>query len=415
MASRRVRIQRRAKRLFGYWRAERRTLRQGLVALAISTVAGFVAGLTLSGISGTLKTFPGFLILIPAAVGMRGTIFGAIGARLGTQNAAGTFEISFKKGSALRENVYVAIATTFSSSLWLGVLAKLAASASGQPSISVGDLITISVVGGVLGSAFILAITVGLSVLSYRRGWDLDSVSTPMVTALGDMATLPTLFLATFLLHDRAIANVATVVCIAIAVVATVRSYTVNDALIRRIALEMTAVILLTPILDIVSGALQESRLSELQQVPVLLTLIPPFVSQAGALGGIFASRISSKLQIGVVTATGFPEVPALVDASIVFVLGVAVFTLIGVAAVGLTSIAHHVVHPGLVVIGTIVAGLIATPVTIVLSYYLAIVTYRFGLDPDNQTVPIITSVMDLAGVAGVLVVMTLLGVLTHG
>ena len=57
----------------------------------------------------------------------------------------------------------------------------------------------------------------------------------------------------------------------------------------------------------------------------------------------------------------------------------------------------------------------IATPVTIVLSYYLAIVTYRFGLDPDNQTVPIITSVMDLAGVAGILVVMTLLGVLTHG
>ena len=415
MASRRVRIQRRAKRLFGYWRAERRTLRQGLVALAISSVAGFVAGLTLSGISGTLKTFPGFLILIPAAVGMRGTIFGAIGARLGTQNAAGTFEISFRKGSALRENVYVAIATTFSSSLWLGVLAKLAAAASGHPSISVGDLITISVVGGVLGSAFILAITVGLSVLSYRRGWDLDSVSTPMVTALGDMATLPTLFLATFLLHDRAIANAATVVCIVIAVVATVRSYTVHDAVIRRIALEMTAVILLTPILDIVSGALQESRLQELLQVPVLLTLIPPFVSQAGALGGIFASRISSKLQIGVVTPKGFPEVPALVDASIVLGLGLVVFSLIGVVAVGLTSIAHHVVQPGLVVLGTIIAGLIATPVTIVLSYYLAIVTYRFGLDPDNQTVPIITSVMDLAGVAGILVVMTLLGVLTHG
>jgi mgtE-like transporter len=177
----------------------------------------------------------------------------------------------------------------------------------------------------------------------------------------------------------------------------------------------MTAVILLTPILDIVSGALQESRLQELLQVPVLLTLIPPFVSQAGALGGIFASRISSKLQIGVVTPKGFPEVPALVDASIVLGLGVVVFSLIGVVAVGLTSIAHHVVQPGLVVLGTIIAGLIATPVTIVLSYYLAIVTYRFGLDPDNQTVPIITSVMDLAGVAGILVVMTLLGVLTHG
>ena len=60
-------------------------------------------------------------------------------------------------------------------------------------------------------------------------------------------------------------------------------------------------------------------------------------------------------------------------------------------------------------------AGLIVTPITIVLSYYLAIVTYRFGLDPDNQTVPIITSVMDLAGVACVLFVMSVSGVLPHG
>ena len=90
-------IPRRARRLFRSLRAERRTLRQGLVALVLSTVAGFVAGLTLSGIGDTLRALPGLFILIPAAVGMRGTIFGAIGARLGTTNAAGTFEVSFRQ------------------------------------------------------------------------------------------------------------------------------------------------------------------------------------------------------------------------------------------------------------------------------------------------------------------------------
>ena len=55
------------------------------------------------------------------------------------------------------------------------------------------------------------------------------------------------------------------------------------------------------------------------------------------------------------------------------------------------------------------------TPVTVIVGYYLAVVTYRFGLDPDNQGVPIITSVMDLAGVAVVLLVMTSSGVLPHG
>ena len=78
------------------------------------------------------------------------------------------------------------------------------ASAFGEPTISFWDLVTISVVGGVLGSVLILVVTVGLAVLSYRRGWDLDAVSTPMVTALGDMATLPALFLATFLVRNDA-------------------------------------------------------------------------------------------------------------------------------------------------------------------------------------------------------------------
>jgi mgtE-like transporter len=66
-------------------------------------------------------------------------------------------------------------------------------------------------------------------------------------------------------------------------------------------------------------------------------------------------------------------------------------------------------------VLGTLLAGLLVTPVTVVAGYYLAVVTYRFGLDPDNQGVPIITSVMDLAGVAVVLLVMTSSGVLPHG
>jgi mgtE-like transporter len=387
-----------------------------MVALVLSTVAGFIAGLTLSGIGDTLTSLPGLIILIPAAVGMRGTIFGAIGARLGTTNAAGTFEVSFDKDGVLYQNVYVAVVTTFGSALWLAVLAKVAASAFGQPSISIWSLITISVVGGALGSIFILLVTVGLSILSYRRGWDLDSVSTPMVTALGDMVTLPTLYLATFLVHNQTVNEIVSAVCLALAVYAIARAYTVDDSIVRRVILEMTAVILLTPILDILSGVLQEHRLTELTAVPVLLILIPPFVSQAGALGGIFSSRTSSKLQIGVITPRGLPEGPALVDGTIVFVLGVVVFSLIGAIAVGLAALTGQApASPGRVAVSTLVAGLIATPITIVLSYYLAIVTYRFGLDPDNQTVPIITSVMDLAGVACVLFVMSVSGVLPHG
>ncbi|HEX5627654.1 MAG TPA: magnesium transporter [Actinomycetota bacterium] len=408
---------RRARLLWAYWRAEQRTLRQGLVALALSTLAGFIAGLTLAHITGTLQDLPGLIVLIPAAVGMKGTIFGAIGARLGTANVAGLLEPTLRPGGVLQRNVYVAVVTTFSSALWLAVLSSLASAAFGEPSISLWRLATVSIVGGALGSALILLITLTLSVLSYRRGWDLDSVSTPMVTALGDMTTLPSLFLATYLLRSDLVAVPAAVISIAVAVYAAIRSYMVADRVIRRIVVEMTAVILLTPILDILAGTLLRARQGQLVAVPVLLALIPPFVSQAGALGGIFTSRTASKLQIGVITARGLPEIPALVDASIVSALSIAVFAMVGAVAYALGVATDLVGMPSLgsLVLGTVLAGLIVTPITLVAGYYLAIGTFRFGLDPDDQSVPIITSLMDLAGVAVVLFVMTSLGVLPNG
>jgi mgtE-like transporter len=380
-------IPRRARRLWAYWRAEQRTLRQGLVALVLSTLAGFVAGLTLSSITHTLSVLPGLFVLIPAAVGMRGTIFGAIGARLGTSTHAGLFEATLRRDGILSQNIEVAILTTLSSSLYLAALARLMMAAlPGQAaSISFWDLVTISVVGGLLGSVLILAITVGLSLLSYYRGYDLDAVSTPMVTALGDMVTLPTLFLATLVVRNDALNAVVAALCLALGLGAAIRGFSTSRRAVRRIVLEMTPV-------------------------------IAAFVSQAGALGGILSSRLTSKLQLGVITPRGRPEPPALVDASLIVVFGLAVFTFIAAVALVLSDLTDKA-HPSPAVMlgGTLLAGVAVLPITIAVAYYVAVLTARFGLDPDNTGVPIITSVMDLAGVACVMLVMTLLGLAVHG
>src|SRR4029079_16991061 len=127
---------RRARRVFRYWRSEQRTLRQGFVALLVSTLAALVAGIATASILDTLKLLPSLYILLPASTGMRGTIFGAIGARFGTASAAGTVDPSWKRTGVLYQNVFTGVATTFSSSLYLAVLARMAAVAFGYRSIS---------------------------------------------------------------------------------------------------------------------------------------------------------------------------------------------------------------------------------------------------------------------------------------
>jgi len=416
MARPRRALARRAKRLLGYWRSERRTLRQGLVALALSTVAGFLAGLTLATITGTLDALPGLLVLIPASVGLRGTIFGAMGARFGTATHLGTFEVTLARGSVLRRNVEIGLASSVLSSFYVAVLASLVASAFGKETISFAALVTISVLGGTLGSLVILAVTLGLSVMSYRRGWDLDAVSTPMVTAIGDMVTLPSLFLATLVARNAAANRAAAAICTVLTLSTLVWVAARADRVVRRTIAEMLPMVTLVPLLDVFAGALLEANREALEAVPAVLILIPPFVSQAGALGGILSSRLSSKLQLGVITPRGRPEPPALVDGSIVIGSGIAVFTLIGLLGTAI-ALTVGIDHPGVATMlgTTLFAGMLAMPVILLVAYYLAVSTARFGLDPDNFGVPSITGLMDLVGVGCLLFVLSVSGVLTHG
>ncbi len=406
---------RRARRLFAYWRSEERTLRQGFFALLISTLAALVAGITTSSIQTTLRLLPSLYILLPAATGMRGTIFGAIGARLGTANAAGLLDTTWRRTGVLYQNVYTGIITTFSSSLYLAALARLSAAAFGLPSISFLDFVTISVVGGVLGSAVILALTIGLSLLSYRRGYDLDTVSTPIVTSSADMVTVPTLFLATYLVHSHVVNAIVAGACIAVCLFATIRGALTDLRLARRAILEMIGVIVLTPLLDILAGTAVEPQLDNFRTYPALLAIIAPLVSDAGALGGILSSRLSSKLHLGVIRPRGWPEGAAWLDGSLVVGFGLVAFT--GVGTLGYLYSLVHGTSPGAGVMigGTLLAGVLSIGVVLVFGYYIAILSFRFGLDPDNQSVPIITSVMDLAGVLAFLFVLSLFGVTGHG
>src|SRR2546426_10050511 len=114
-------------------------IRQGLAALLVSSGGDLLAGLTLGAITGTLADLPGLLVLVPAAIGMRGNIFGALGSRFGTAIHAGTFSLSRRAETVVGQNVIASMALSVSISFALAVLAKAVAIGFGLPhTISIG-------------------------------------------------------------------------------------------------------------------------------------------------------------------------------------------------------------------------------------------------------------------------------------
>src|SRR4051812_1109179 len=76
---------------------------QSLIALAFNSTTSFVAGLVLVSITDTFQRLPGMLVLVPAAIGLRGNVFSTLGNRLSTSIHTGTFRVSFRRDSVLAQ------------------------------------------------------------------------------------------------------------------------------------------------------------------------------------------------------------------------------------------------------------------------------------------------------------------------
>ncbi|HEX2028314.1 MAG TPA: magnesium transporter [Nitriliruptorales bacterium] len=382
-----------------YWYDERSALQRGLAALGVGLLATLVAGVVLGSATERLEALPGLLLLIPAAIGMRGSNFGALAARLGTGIHTGEFEIELARRNFFGRQIEAAAILTFTSSAGIAVLAWFVGRAFGVRA-ALGQLVVISVVGGLLSSVVLVGVTIVLARQAYLRGWNMDDVGAPAITATGDLVTLPALLLASLLVEVPGMTATLGVAGVLAGGWALWRGWRHPQPDVRRIVRESVVVLTLAATVDIFAGTVVESRAEQFFDVPALLILVPPFIAASGSLGGILASRLASKLHLGLMEPRALPGKIAALDVSVTLVFAVTAFA--GVGAV--TRLAAELIGraspplPQLLAI-TSFGGLLAFALLSAVAYAAATATYRFGLDPDNHSIPIVTATMDLLGV----------------
>jgi mgtE-like transporter len=408
-----LRIPRRAvARFVALLRSDWLGVRAGFFALLISSGGDLVTGLTLASITHTLQDLPGLFILIPAAIGMRGNIFGALGSRLGTQIHAGTFRVSRRVDTLFGQNIAAAIVLSLSISAALAVLAGgVSAAFVNTPTISVADFMVISVIGAIISSIVVGVLTVAVAAFCANRNLDLDNVAAPIVTAAGDIATLPSLFLATYLVGFRFVTPAIALVCAALAVVSLAYAVRSGLPILRRIVFESFPVLALAGIVDLLAGITIEKRLSAFITFPALFVLVPAFLEDSGSLGAILAARISTKLHLGTLEPGRGAWRAAADDVMLIYVYAIPVFVFLGTSSIIVAHVANKASPGALDMLGVaLLAGFMATTAAVVVGFYAAVATHRFGLDPDNHGVPMVTSSLDLLGAVSLILAIVILG-----
>ena len=197
----------------------------------------------------------------------------------------------------------------------------------------------ISVVGGLLSSVVVLAIRLCVASQCARRRLDLDNVNTPIVTAAGDIATLPSLFPATYLLGfpcSRRWSRDLCAIGLHRALVAGLRSAAADPAPDHhRVGCRCSSS---RASVDVLAGMTIEKRTESFLVFPALLVLMPPFLEDSGALGAILAARVSTRLHLGTLDR-GRSPLAAADDVLLVLFYALPVFVLLGLSA----DLAAHV------------------------------------------------------------------------
>ena len=388
------------RHVLAHWREERRTLRQGFTALGICIGVTMVAGVTLGAMDELLAEVPGLLVLVPAAIGMRGAIFGALGARLGTGILTGQYTTGWERGAFTTQNVEAAGLLSVVTAALSAVVAWGAAALFGLPTVGIPQLTILSMTGALVSSAVVLAVTLALSRTAQARSWDMDAIGMPVISATADLSTLPALILGTMLLINPVAEGILGGLLLAASAWTLWLGLRHPGDLARRIFRESLPVLGYAAIMGVFAGTILSTRLEALVTSPALLVAIPPFIAGGGALGGILSARLSSKLHLGLLAPQRLPDNSAALEGSLTVA-----WAIVGFAGVGaLTQLASVIVgfdSPGLLPLvgATLVGGALATGALFFVAYYAATASYRFGLDPDNSSIPIVTATMDFLGI----------------
>jgi len=178
----------------------KKIVRQVLPILLLTGFFNLGAGSLLGGMEEQMgKYLAGTLVMVPPLMALKGNITGTLASRLGSGLHQGLIDSGNILNKEVKTNVYAAIALSVITAVTIGTIATFITV------IFTGTLFSFSLLAQLVGVAVIAAtlsvillslISVAVSILSYRRGWDPDNITSPVLTTLGDILSIGSLYLA---------------------------------------------------------------------------------------------------------------------------------------------------------------------------------------------------------------------------
>jgi len=387
------------------------TLKQSFLAFSFD-LGGLLAGSILFFFINASSFAPWVIIIYPSIISMRGVIGGFFSGRLSTSLHLGTVKPSFLNNTrTFLLLVCSTIILTIESSLMMGALACFVnISLWGTHLTESLNIFSAILTTMGLSLLFVSPVTVGISILSFKRGLDPDIIVYPVMSTLGDILVTLCFVLSLRLLFSGFLGSLSAwlfdIVLILIAMLLLAK-YGRTEHLSRTLK-EFSLTLLIVTLIVNLTGNLLGKISQIIGKKPEIYILYPALIDTIGDVGSVVGSTTTTKLALGTV-GSSFKDIrKSLPEIGGACLSSAAWFLLFSIISLYLTH--KPVVLNNLITLSLLLLTLsvLAAPVISVISYILAIITFKNGLDPDNFVIPCESSLSDSITTAFLLLIIYL-------
>ncbi|MEM1666248.1 MAG: magnesium transporter [Nitrososphaerota archaeon] len=172
-------------------------LKESQIPLTLAAAVGVLSGALLEARLEALISLPILLAIIPPLNDMAGDLGTIIVARLTTAFYLGSIEPKLRKNRGLRTNLLSLMLVSTIVILYIGFVLSPIYSVTLDMNGMLFTVLIIVMLAGMMSVFFTLLFGIFLSVLSFKKGYNPDTVVMPMITLIGDFLSIASiLFIA---------------------------------------------------------------------------------------------------------------------------------------------------------------------------------------------------------------------------
>lgn len=389
-------------------------LKEALVAFAFN-IGGILAGFIVASQLNVFQLSPWAIAVYPAILTARGVISGLFSGRLSTALHIGTIHPRLRGNTKNFHMLFKSIIViTLETSIAMSLVSMIFGSLFwGITFVDFSDILIVTSATMVLGLANSL-ITIEIAFISFKKGLDPDVIVYPVMSTVADIViTLCYVFTLNLFFLSGSIGRYIVIFLgvLLITLALDVLPRCIHDQGFVKTIKESLLTLVFVAFIVNVTGTVLKGISEIVGSKKEIYTVYPALIDTVGDVGSVVGSTATTKLALGLLKPSfhairnHVARISATWAASMIMFI---VYSVLSLLTQGMFTLNAFLTFSALL----LAANVIAVSAIVLISYAVAILTFKKGLDPDNFVIPIESSLADSITSIALLVVLFLVNYL---